>query len=171
MRINFLQYSLSRVVILDSRRIQKIGKENSALRNELNFLFRSGYKARVLKNSLAIKYLDELCSALEIPNWRSSTLVPSEYYDIQLFAAIVENSRGDVVAVSLAFASEDLANNFYYCGLESNSVRWLATESLIEATYGARVKYFRTDNLLDVSIGSYEFQEKMGYATSNLKFV
>lgn len=49
-------------------------------------------------------------------------------------------------------------------------MRWLVTESLIEDAFKQGVSIFHTDNLLDVSSGTYIFQKAMGYETVRLSF-
>jgi hypothetical protein len=41
---------------------------------------------------------------------------------------------------------------------------------MVEYAYSQGVINFHTDNLLDVSIGSYVFQKAMGYQTVRLRF-
>jgi hypothetical protein len=169
-RYRYFGYSLSRVIILNEFRVEKKGRVYSAIRNELNSLAKRGFKSKALQNDDAAGSLDAFFALSGKRNWRNITQVPSTYEDIQLLATIVENKAGEPIAASAAFVSGCLVNNFYYFGLIPNSVRWLATEKLVEEAYAAGVKYFRTDNLLDVSHGSYEFQKKMGYVTCNLKW-
>ena len=169
-RYRYFGYSLSRIIILNEPRFEKKGKAYSAIRNELNSLFKNGFKSETQKNEDAADSLDSFFALSGKRNWRNIAQVPSSYEDIQLLVTIVESQAGVPVAASAAFVSGCLANNFYYFGVVPNSVRWLATEKLVEEAYSAGVKYFRTDNLLDVSHGSYEFQKKMGYVTCNLKW-
>jgi len=169
-RYRYFGYSLSRVIVLNEHRVEKKGRAYSAIRNELNSLSKNGFKSKTLRNEDAADSLDAFFAVSGKQNWRNISRVPSSYEDCQLLATIVENEVGVPVAASAAFVSGCLANNFYYFGVVSNSVRWLACEKLVEEAYSAGVKYFRTDNLLDVSHGSYEFQKKLEYVTCNLKW-
>jgi hypothetical protein len=80
------------------------------------------------------------------------------------------NEQSEIVAVSAAWISVNYAFNFYYFSIEKHNFRWMVTEKLIQYAFGEGVLVFHTDNLMDTSVGSYEFQKALGYKTVRLRF-
>ena len=169
-QVAFFRDSLSRVILLDRRRVEKRGRANAPIRNELNLRQRQGYTVE--------RYLDErareICEELFLdPQWRSwnlSTRFPPNFERTSLVAVVIRDPFSRIVTIDAAWVSGNFAENFYYCSQIKVETRMLAAESLIEICFEKGVQYFRTDNLLDLFIDTYNFQEKLGYITCNIKW-
>ena len=169
-RLFFVFDLMSRVVILDEKRINKRGQTYQNLRNEINKCKALGYTSEIVLGEMAIELLDNYCLTRAGRNWRNETRYSSGKYDCNIFACVGFNSDKEISALNAVIFTGPYAYMFFYSGLVKENIRWLITEHAIEFAYNQGVSIFHTDNLLDVSIGSYIFQKEMGYKTVRLKF-
>jgi hypothetical protein len=169
-RVPFVYYSLSRIVYLDRARISKHGEKYRKLRGEINKAERNGFNCEIFQNSEAIKVLDEMHQKSGFRNWRDVTRIQDNFDSVNLVVGACMNQKLDIVAVSAVWLSGTYSFNFYYYATEKKYVRWLLTERLIEDMFCRDVLVFHTDNLMDLSVGSYAFQKNLGYETVRLKF-
>jgi lysylphosphatidylglycerol synthetase-like protein (DUF2156 family) len=163
--------SLARVIILDEQRINKKGQRYQNLRNELNKAIKLGYTTKIFQGDSATAMLDKFYQITKNRNWRNDTRYFCSKNEYNIFACAVFNSKNEIIAMNAVLVSNSYAYVFYYYSIEKKNIRWLLTEHLIEHVYNQGVKVFHTDNLLDVSTGSFVFQEEMGYKTVRLKFI
>ena len=169
-QVPFIFDSLARVIILNERRVDKRGRTYSVLRNELHKGSKLGFSCAIFEGPSATKVLDDFYTTSGRRNWRNETRFDKVAEGIRLVASAGLNSSGDIIAVGAMWVSGSYAYVFYYNAVEKLNIRWLVTERLVEFGYSAGVKVFHTDNLMDVSTGSYIFQKSLGYSTVRLRF-
>jgi hypothetical protein len=169
-RFLFIFDSLARVIILDEKRIEKRGQRYQIVRNEINKAKTLGYTTEVFQGELAIDTLDNYFLTGGGRNWRNESRYTISEHEYDLFVCAGFNLDKEIIAVNAALVSNSYAYMFFYSGIEKRNIRWLISERMIEYAYSQGVTNFHTDNLLDVSTGSYVFQKAMGYQTVRLRF-
>jgi hypothetical protein len=169
-RFLFVFDSLARVIILDEKRINKRGQRFQILRNEINKAKKLMYTTEVFQGELAMEILDSFYLMGRGRNWRNQSRYIFGKHDCKLFVCAGFNMNKDIIAVNATLVSHSYAYMFFYSGLEKRNIRWMITERMIEYAFSQGVTIFHTDNLLDVSTGSYVFQKAMGYQTVRLRF-
>jgi hypothetical protein len=169
-RVPFVFYSLARVIVLDNMRIKKQGKSYRTLRNEINTANKLGFTCQLFQNTEAMTVLDTAHSRWRKRNWRSENNFDGDLEDIGLVACLGLNQRKEEVALGAMWVSGPYAYLFYYYATEKQNIRWLVTEQMIEFAFNCGVSVLLTDNLMDVSQGSYIFQKALGYETVRLRF-
>ena len=166
----FIHYSLSRVITLDIKRIRRQGKEFKVLRNELNKAEKNGYTIDWFEGSDGVDFLEDMNSRYRERDWRGEYLKDPDPGNIHLIVGAAKNQKNEIVGVSAIWISGPYTSHFYYFGLEKHSIRWILTEKLIERAFNSGATVFHTDNLMDVTSGSYIFQKALGYQTVRLRF-
>jgi hypothetical protein len=169
-KVLFVFDSLARIIFLDERRVKKSGKSYEVLRNEINKANRLGYSVELFYGRSAKLVLDDFCSKDKLRDWRKELSNSLDYDDFPIICCAGFNQRSEIVAVASILVSSEYAYLHFYSATDKRNVRWLVTENLIEAAFNQGVSIFHTDNLLDVSSGSYIFQKAMGYETARLSF-
>jgi hypothetical protein len=169
-RFSFIFDSLARVIRLNEKRLNKRGRRYQTLRNEINKAKSLGYTTEVFRGELAIDILDNYFLTGGGRNWRNESRYIIGEYECDLFVCAGFNLDKKIIAVNAALVSNSYAYMFFYSGIEKRNIRWLISERMIEYAYSQDVTNFHTDNLLDVSTGSYVFQKAMGYETVRLRF-
>jgi len=162
--------SLSRVLPLDERRIAKRGSSNAPIRNELNLRERQGYTVEKYRDEEAREICEEIFLDSQWRSWNKSARFPNNFEKTSLKVVVIRDSNSRVVTIDAAWVSGTFAENFYYCSQIKVESRLLAAESLIELCFDDGARFFRTDNLLDLFIDTYNFQSKLGYITCNIKW-
>jgi hypothetical protein len=151
-------------------RIIKKGQRFQILRNELNKAANLGYTTEIFQGEMAIDVLDRFYLTEGGRNWREVSNFRIGKHDCELFVCVGFNSDKEIIGVNATLVSKSYAYTFFYCGIVKQNIRWLITERLIEYLYRIDISLLHTDNLLDVSTGSYIFQKAMGYKTVRLVF-
>jgi hypothetical protein len=169
-RFLFIFDSLARVIILDEKRIHKRGQRFQILRNEINKAKNLMYTTEVFQGESAIDILDSYCLKGKGRNWRNESRYMIGEDECNLFVCAGFNMNKEIIAVNATLVSNSYAYMFFYSGKEKRNIRWLITERIIEYAFSKGVFIFHTDNLLDVSTGSYIFQKALGYETVRLRF-
>jgi hypothetical protein len=166
----FVFDSLARIIILSEERVSKYGKKYNNVRNEVNKANKLGYSVELFKGRSAELLLDNFCSKTKLRDWRKELSNSLNHDDLPIICCAAFNQRLEIVAVGSILVSSNYAYMHFYSATEKQNVRWLVTESLIETAFEQGIFIFHTDNLLDVSNGSYVFQKAMGYETVRLRF-
>ena len=169
-KIPFVFDCLARVVILDKKRITKQGQRYQILRNEINKAKKLGYTTEISQGESAEAMLDKFYQVAKKRNWRDESRYIIGKSKCNLFVCTGFNQDKEIIAINASLVSNSYAYMFYYCGIEQKNIRWLLSERAIEYAYNKGVHIFHTDNLLDVSTGSFIFQKALGYKTVRLKF-
>jgi hypothetical protein len=169
-RFSLVFYSLARVIVLDERRVNKVGNGYQILRNEINKSIKLGYTTEIYQGEIALEMLDRYCTTVSTRNWRDESKFRIRQYNCDVFVCVGFNSNKEIIAINATLVSNSYANTFFYSAIVKKNIRWLVTERLIEYAYSKGILLLHTDNLLDVSTGSYTFQKAMGYETVRLRF-
>jgi hypothetical protein len=162
--------SLARIIVLSEKRIIKSGKKYKNLRNEINKANKLGYSVELFGGRSAELILDDFCSKIKFRDWRKELSNSIDHDELHIICCAAFNQRLEIVAVGSILVSSNYAYMQFYAATEKQNVRWLVMENLIETAFKQGVFIFHTDNLLDVSNGSYIFQKEMGYETVRLRF-
>ena len=166
----FFRDSLSRVIPLDQHRVERRGRTNAPIRNELNLRERQGYTVEKYQDESAQEICEGIFLNAKWRSWNLSTKFPQNFQRTSLKVVVIRDSNSRVVTINAAWVSGMFAENFYYCSHVKGETRLLAAEALIEFCFKSGAKYFRTDNLLELFRDTYKFQHKLGYVTCNIKW-
>jgi hypothetical protein len=173
-KFRFLDKWAQRGVELSEQRLSRRGDKFHMLRQRLNEGSRVGLKTLVTMNSDVWVEINKMS---RIHAWWDSR------YELDLRNYFQTVSGGDLLGVSvyshddslaalaLAYRIKDVAKVVTCVNVLKGPSRWVATEGLIQELSLLGVSFVHLDGLVGLNLAGFEFQQRLGARTLNLKLV
>lgn len=173
-KFQFLDKWAQRGIELSEQRLSRRGDKFHMLRQRLNEGSRVGLKTLVTMNSDVWVEINKMSRTH--PWWDSK-------YELELRNYLQTVSGGDLLGVSvyshdeslaalaLAYRIKDVAKVVTCVNVLKGPSRWVAIEGLIQELSLLGVSFVHMDGLVGLNLAGFEFQQRLGARTLNLKLV
>jgi len=166
----FLDSWGQRILILDDNRIARRSRKYHMLRQRLNETKKMGFVSKVKIN---LEFIPDMNLMSSIHPWWNARLLsdftyPDFLVDTMVGVSILD-ADGNLVAVACATQRGDFARMLLCVTTMHGGARWLATEELIQELHTRGVETVHSDGLLGLDLNGYDFQNRLGFQTVNLR--
>jgi hypothetical protein len=164
-------YSRKGVRVLEIQGYQSTspGKALKKLRHHINLAARDNLTSLNVSGEKVFLYWEAVCkkrgeSISEVFKYTGLTESRTKY----LISSVVFQN-GIPIAIAVALKSEVVALNFLCITSTPGASRWLALHQLICYSQFSGCTIFRSSGIFEINKSSYDFQERFGFKTYNVK--